>query len=102
MTFFSAATAVTTPVAPSPVVCSLPDLPAPALPPSCEEEWKRSASSTENTVIYGLAWHRQHLVAATFSGIVCIWNVPPTVDDEDMDEIEMKEMFEKHRRPVVK
>ena len=102
MAFFSSAAMETTPVTATPIVCRLPDLPAPSLPPTCEEVWKRSASSIEDTVIYGLAWHERHLVAVTSSGEVCIWDVPPSGDDEEMDETEIKKMLEKHRCPVVK
>lgn len=102
MTFFSTATAEPTAVAPSPLVCSLPDLPAPSLPPSSQEEWKRSSASIDDTV-YGLAWQGQHLVAVTSSGEVRIWNVPSTNDDhEDMNQVERLEIFQKQRRPVFK
>lgn len=100
MAFFSTKMA-TCPVEAPQIVCSLPDLPAPSLSPSCAEEWKCCASS-DDTVIYGLAWHERHLVAVTSSGEVCIWDVPPSNENEEMDEIEMKEVFEKHRHPVVK
>jgi len=101
--FFSTAPAAAPlAVAPSPLVCSIPDLPAPSLSPSCEEEWKRFSASKDDAVVYGLAWRGQHLAAVTSSGQVCIWNVPTRDEDEDMDQVEILEIFQKQRHPAVK
>lgn len=104
MAFFSAALTERNAVVPSPVVCSLPNLSAPSIAPSCEEEWRRLEAANNHAVIYGLDWHEQHLVAVTSSGHVCIWNVPAASDneDDDMDQEQVMKEFADKSRPLVR
>jgi hypothetical protein len=102
MTFFSTAPSAASSLKPSPLVCEIPNLPAPSILPTCQEEWNRFASSNVDTVVHSLAWHGQHLAAVTSSGNVCLWNIPNTWDEDDLDQVEQMELYEKIRRPLVK
>lgn len=107
MAFFSTAPAAPTAIVSPPTVCSIPDLPAPSISSTCEEEWKRATALNSSGgicchVVYGLAWHEQHLVAVTSTGQVCVWKVPTLDENEELDEIEQLELFQKYRLPLVK
>ena len=99
---FTALEHTPTKVMTTPTICSIPDLPAPSISPSCQEEWKRINDCNESCVVYSLAWHEHYLVAVTSHGQVCIWNVPTLNQEEDLDPMEEMELFQKRRLALVK